>query len=169
MEAALPAASAAAAADELLQEVTNGPPDNELADVSDESRAYVIYNLLHWAVSKAPDFTRAQEALADLTAEHADFEPREHPDLDVVFSGGPTGPHSPVTVRQVLEMTTSQDVDWMLTYQGEPRPGTWMDRLGLLSVIGEAAATSPGWAATIAEHLNTKHNWETDLWPCAVP
>ncbi len=164
VEAALPAASAATR-DELLQEITSGPPDDELADVSDESRAYVIYNLLHWVVSKAPDFTQAQESLAELTARHASFKPREHPDLDVVFSGGATGPHSPVTVHQVLEMTTSQDVDWMLTYEGEPLPGTWMDRFGLLSVIGEAAAASPGWAAKIAEQLNTKGNWETDLWP----
>jgi SIR2-like domain/Domain of unknown function (DUF4020) len=167
VEAALPAASATAR-DELLHEITNGPPDDELVDVSDESRAYVIYNLLHWAVSRAPDFTQAQEALAQLAAERAGFKPREHPDLDVVFSGGPTGPHSPVTVHQVLEMTMSRDVDWMLTYQGEPQPGTWTDRFGLLSVIGEAAAASPGWAVKIAEQLNTKQNWEADLWPVLI-
>jgi hypothetical protein len=166
VEAALPAASAVR--EEFLEEIMNGPPGDQLADVPEESRAYVIYNLLHWAVSKAPDFTQAQEALAALTEEHPSFKPRDHPDLDMVFSGGATGPHSPVTVRQVLEKTSSQDVDWMLTYQGEPRPGTWVDGFGLLSVIGEAAATSPGWAAKIAEQLNNKQDWETDLWPVLV-
>jgi hypothetical protein len=86
----------------------------------------------------------------------------------MVFTSGATGPHSPVTVRQVLEMTSPQGVDWMLTYQGEPQPGTWMDRFGLLSVIGDAAAASPGWAARIAEQLNARQDWETDLWPILV-
>ena len=163
---ALPAASASR--DELLEGVKNGPDDDELGNGSEESRAYVIYNLLHWITEKAPDFTDAQSALTELEADHPNFAPREHPDLDVVISGGFTGPHSPVTVRQVLEMTAPEDVDWMLEYQGEVQPETWMDRLGLLSVIGEAATASPDWAVKIAGQLNDKQNWDSDLWPVLI-
>jgi hypothetical protein len=163
---ALPAASASR--DELLEGVKNGPEDDELGNGSEESRAYVIYNLLHWITEKAPDFTDAQSALTELEADHPNFAPREHPDLDVVISGGFTGPHSPVTVRQVLEMTAPEDVDWMLEYQGEVQPDTWMDRLGLLSVIGEATTASPDWAVKLTEQLNDKQNWESDLWPVLI-
>jgi len=86
----------------------------------------------------------------------------------VVISGGFTGLHSPVTVRQALEMTSPEDVDWMLGYEGEVQPDTWMDRLGLLSVIGEAATASPDWAVKITEQLNDKQDWGSDLWPVLV-
>ena len=160
--------NAYAVRNELLEEIKNGPGDGQPEDGSEELRAYAVYDLLNWVTDKAPNFTEAQAALTDLTAEHANFAPREHPDLDLTIRSGFTGPHSPVTVNQILQKTTPQDVDWMLAYQGELQPDTWMDRLGLLSTIGEAAATSPGWALKIAEQLNDKQNWDNDLWPVLV-
>jgi hypothetical protein len=165
VEQALPDASAARS--KLLEEITNGPQDDQSRDSSGELRAYAIYNLLSWVTDKAPDFAEAQAALADLAAEHTNFAPREHPDLDLTTMPF-AGPSSPVTVSQIVQWTTSEDVDWMLAYQGELQPETWMDKLGLKSVIGEAAATVPGWAVKIAEQLNDKQNWDNDLWPVLI-
>jgi hypothetical protein len=117
---------------------------------------------------KAPDFTEAQASLKALAARHPGFRPREYPDLDVVITSAAISPGSPVTVSQLLQKTAPEDVDWMLGYQGELQPDTWMDRLGMLSAVSEAAAASPGWGTTIAGLLNDKQKWDTDLWSALV-
>ena len=171
VEQALPGASEARG--EFLQEINEGPEGGQAdptedAQESDRRRAYAIFNLLTWVTHKAPDFAEARAALTRLAEQHPDFSPPEYPDLDLVMTFGFTGPHSPVTGAQVLQMTTTDDVDWMLGYQGETRPGTWLDRFGLMSVIGEAATVSPDWGVKIAGLLNSKQQWDTDLWPVIV-
>lgn len=171
IEQALPGASQARG--EFLEEIKKGPRGGqpnpgEDSEESGRRRAYAIFNLLTWVTGKASDFAEAQTALTELAAQHPEFSPREHPDLDLVMSSGFTGPHSPVTVAQILQMTTADDIDWMLGYQGEARPDIWLDRFGLLSVISEAATASVDWGVKIAGLLNEKQQWDTDLWPVIV-
>jgi hypothetical protein len=57
----------------------SAPPDKQhIAD-------YEQYNLLVWLHDSSPDDQIAHHALAEMQDKHAQFRPREHPDLDVTY------------------------------------------------------------------------------------
>ena len=107
---------------ELLDAVLLGPQGERAENLEERSKAYMIYNLLVWITNSAPDFTEASKALDQQQASNPEFTPRSNPDLSITFHGGFSAPNSPVTREQLERMTSPEDVEWMLDYQGELSP-----------------------------------------------
>jgi Domain of unknown function (DUF4020)/SIR2-like domain len=151
---------------DLLDRILAGPHPANGNTQHDEHRAYAIYNLLTWVCRHDASFTEAQRALNDLQAAHPDFGPRAAPDLDITFRS--ISFQSPISTAQLPSMTSDEDIDWLLTYQGPLTPDSFADRWALLSTVTETAAEDHAWGVTIASALIARGEWQNDLWPCLL-
>jgi hypothetical protein len=77
------ALSMAARAD-LLRVVLEGPADPRYEGHED----YMIFNLVSWLVSSAPDWSQASESLEELRLQNPRFAPRVYPDLNHYVESG---------------------------------------------------------------------------------
>ncbi|MFF0043618.1 DUF4020 domain-containing protein [Streptomyces mirabilis] len=151
---------------DLLTRILAGPSTSDGKPRHDELRSYEIYNLLGWSCRHDPSFTQAQQALDELQQAHSDFTARKSPDLDITFQAIVT--RSPLSTEELSLMASDEDVDRLLTYQGEMRPDLFADRMAMLPKVSEVAAATPSWGMRIATALVARNEWQTDLWPCLL-
>ncbi|WP_143658766.1 SIR2 family protein [Streptomyces sp. IMTB 2501] len=151
---------------DLLTRILAGPDTDDGEPRRAELRAYEVYNLLTWTCQHDPSFTQAQQALNELQQAHPNFTARKCPDLNITFQAIVT--RSPVTTEELSSMVSDEDIDRLLTYQGEPRPDVFAGRQAMLPKVTEAAAATPAWGIRIATALVTRSEWQTDLWPCLL-
>jgi hypothetical protein len=148
----------------LLKRVSQGPQGRAAEGLEEGTRSYEIFNLSHWLHEADPSCKFAGENLKVVREKHPDFEPREHPDLDVVITSGWEGPRSPITVEDLLAKDPGKDteIEWLLTYRGEGFMGP--DREGLLATVSGAVAQSFDWGWALARVLQRKRAWDADIW-----
>ncbi|MEU3201428.1 DUF4020 domain-containing protein [Streptomyces sp. NPDC006996] len=151
---------------DLLTRILAGPDTDDNAPRRAELRAYEIYNLLTWTCQHDPSFTQAQQALNELQETHPNFTARKCPDLNITFQAIVT--RSPVSTEEMSSMVSDEDIDRLLTYQGEPRLDVFADREAMLPKVTEAAAATLSWGIRIATALVARNEWQTDLWPCLL-
>ncbi|MBF6555942.1 MAG: DUF4020 domain-containing protein [Acidimicrobiales bacterium] len=123
-----------AVADALVADATNGPPDVADAD----TLAYEQFKTVVWINRHAPELVSAQEALAEVRAEHPEFVEGPHIDLHMWSESGSIGPRPPMSVADLHERIAAdpaaaigelrryEDVTFLL--EGP----TWNDALGVL-------------------------------------
>ncbi len=86
-------------ADVVVADATDGPPD--VADT--DTLAYEQFKTLAWINRHAPELVSAQEALAEVRAEHPDFVEGPHLDLHMWSESGSIGPRPPMSVADLHE------------------------------------------------------------------
>lgn len=97
----------------LLEEVVSGAAPDEMQALLDQAMAgpppvddeepspYRRYNLLAWLAQVAPEVPAITEAFDKVQKEHPDYEPREHPDLNMVMTGGVVEDTEPFTADEL--------------------------------------------------------------------
>lgn len=99
---------------------------------------YEIFNLLSWITAQVPDAESALAALAAVTTEHPDFEPREHPDLDSYMTTGWIAEQLPMTVadfHDIVSRDPRQAMETVVRYRESSSPfggPTFYDALALI-------------------------------------
>jgi len=146
----------------LLERANRGPLGQAAENLEEMTREYEIFNLLVWLRRVAPDCPLAEEHFKAIQDAHPDFGPREHPDFDSWMSIGWVGPQSPLTVDELLAKRPHEEIEWLLTYQGDKFMGP--DREGLLATITEAVAQSFEWGWQLVVLLQEKEDWSSDVW-----
>jgi hypothetical protein len=137
------------------------------ADEENNRKAYQTYNILVWLQKSSPDCLLVKEELNRITTAHPEFRPRQHPDLDVVI--GPVTNvdfQSPTTVEEMLSKTPEEQMSFLLSFEENSFIGP--NRSGLLSTAQAATARSFEWGKNLAEALETRVLWDSDLWRSVV-
>lgn len=91
----------------LLERATKGSDSLE-----GSTKEYEIFNLLFWLAKHAPDCVLTKKRFAEFAANHPDFGPREHPNLDWWIGGVRwVGPTSPWTLDQIIAASTEKLIE----------------------------------------------------------
>ncbi len=146
----------------LLECIDRGPVGETTKDLEERTRKYKVCNLLVWLHGVAPDCPLVTKHLAAIEKVHPDFRPHKHPDFDFWTSVGFEKSQSPLTVEELLSEDLNKEIGWLLTYKEDQFVGR--SREGLLNKIAEAAAQSFRWSSKLAEVLQKKSEWSSDIW-----
>jgi hypothetical protein len=128
------------------------------------SDEYDRYNLAVWLAKVAPNSVCAHKLLSELQRQHPDFQPRPYPDRDRWSSFRWRGPRSPISVEDLLKESSSAAADYIAGYQTAEPSLEGPDRLGLMTIFGQAAAQNVAWALGVAVVLVEEGRWEADVW-----
>lgn len=146
----------------LLEQVCRGDQAEAFQNLSQEIRQYEIYNLLAWLHQAAPNCPLVTQRFTAIQQENPNFKSREYLDLDHRIASFEEGSESPITANELLTQNPQEKIDWLLTYQEE---GFWGSRRGkLLSAVTEAVARSYKWSWQLVIALQSKEEWNSDLW-----
>jgi hypothetical protein len=121
-------------ADAVVADAADGPPDVAGAD----TLAYEQFKTLAWINRHAPELVSAQEALAEVRAEHPDFVEGPHIDLHMWSESGSIGPRPPMPVADLHEQIAADPaaaVEELRRYEDVTfflEGPTWNDALGVL-------------------------------------
>ncbi|MGL5930727.1 MAG: hypothetical protein ACRCY8_17495, partial [Dermatophilaceae bacterium] len=126
----------------LLDRALGIPP----GDTDDDPSPYERYNLLVWLNRITPENRPVAEAFRDCQAAHPEYEPRDHPDLDMVMTGGVAEDAAPFTIEELHEKV-------------ERDPGTTLAEIRQFQSVDPWTFTEPTWRgalrlvkAVVAQH-----------------
>jgi hypothetical protein len=130
-----------------------------------EVREYSRYNVAVWLRKVAPGCPVTERHFKRLQKRHPEFAPREYPDLDH-WSGGLSwgGPTGPFTAEELLLSAAEEQFEILSTFQGEGHSWAGPTREGLLEAVRDAAGRSFEWGWGLAEALERRNDWASDLW-----
>ena len=146
----------------LLERVLRGPDPK----IDETTRAYEIYNLLHWLNGSAPECPLARAQLEAFASKHPRFRPREHPDLDVVFGPVRVGWVSPISAKELVSKAPEEQIEFLLSF--EPTDLLGPDREGLTRALSEAVSNSHSWGVRFARALDGSAVQRDDIWQAIV-
>lgn len=147
----------------LFQEIWKYEWPNPESDEPEVRTARKHYNWFQWLSETDPNCTLAEEAKNRVLERYPEFQPSDHPDLTLWFSGaGWVGPQSPWTVEELLSKPASEWLDELLTFEGDNFLGP--DRDGLRGAQTETAKKNVAWGFSLATELRDKNEWNSDLW-----
>lgn len=146
----------------FLQRVDRGMDAAIWGSLSQDTRDYEKFNLLVWLSHVAPSCVATRTRLDAIRAERPDFEPRDHPDLEVYTETGLVEPSSRVSVDDLLSRSPERDFDWFETYEDPSRFGS--SREGFLDNVSKAASQSFEWGEQLCLALTSRDKWTSDLW-----
>ncbi len=128
---------------------------------------YRRFQWLHWLHTAAPDCEIAIEALGAIREQNPEFEPREHPDLNMWFSGTEAYlATSQWTVEALLQMPADRAIQEVLAYSPNERQlADGEHREAMLQNVNKATKTNPTWGLDLADRLIASGYWESDVWP----
>lgn len=139
---------------------------HQLPDTTDgtaaEQTARAHFNWLSWLHQADPACTLIEAVLDSIKSIYPKWQLSEHPDMTHWMSSGWVGPRSPWTVEQLLSKSPTEQLEELLSFQGDRFRGP--DRNGLLSAIQEACKQQPTWAFDLDEGISARARWDSDLW-----
>ena len=142
------------------------PPETVAAD-ADARRVsdYERYNIAVWLNRVAPDSEVALAHLSELQRQHADFAPRDHPDMDRwIGDASYVGPNSPTAADELVAMTPADAAVHLSTYQPDDHVFGGPDRNGLLRTFEQTATGAIQWSLGVADALVARGLWTADVW-----
>lgn len=137
-------------------------PDSDWR-TAEEGTARVHFDWLSWLERADPTCPIVQTALAPIKAKYPEWGVSDHPDFTHYMTSGWAGPRSPWTVDEVLSKSPIDQLDDLLTFQGERFGGP--NREGLIFTLQAACKQRQVWAFSLAETLRGRSLWDSDLWP----
>ncbi|GAA4728390.1 DUF4020 domain-containing protein [Nocardioides endophyticus] len=117
----------------LLAQTAAGPAEVD----GKEQSPYRRYNLLAWLARVAPDVSAVTEAFGREQQEHPEFQPREHPDLNAVMTGGVVEDTEPFTADE-LHAKIEQD------------PAATLAEIRAFQDVDEFRLTGPTWRGAVS-------------------
>ena len=127
-----------------------------------ETHKYEICNLLFWLHQVAPDCPLVTERFKAMQEAYPDFEPSKHPD----FCGGTSSIRvdvkSPLTAEELLKIDLHENIDWILTYQGDAFHGRGIWEF--LAEITKAVSQRFEWSWNLLIILEQKSKWNSHVW-----
>jgi hypothetical protein len=156
------------ARDVVLSSVDQGPVEPRIAAKPDLA-ARVTFDLLQWLSEVAPDDPEVRSRLERAGEGHPEFIPRPHPDLLSWMEAGAPEPPSPVEAKELgaRNPKDSETLDWLLSYELDAA-GHEFDirspRRPLLQSVSSASSKDPEWGLELAETLEARGEFGTDLW-----
>jgi hypothetical protein len=151
----------------LWQRIDEGPKypakDGFEAGEWAKRRQYKIDNLTAWLAVRNKDCPIASAALKRLKTRAPEFREDEAVDRAMRTGGVIDMAQSPKSAADLLSQKIDSQIEFLLTYQGEPHP-SGVTRIGLVAAVGEACAQNHQWAITLFEELAKRQNWTSDLW-----
>lgn len=141
------------------------PPLGKESDVTRTQRAH--FDWLSWLISAKADCLLAQIELDKIRAVHGEWRASDHPDLKH-WSGpaGWVGPQSPWSVDELLASQAADQLDTLMNFEGKTFLGP--DRAGLIEAVREATKTNGAWGFSLANALESRSLWSSDLWPAVM-
>lgn len=165
------ALSYAVAGDAVRQAVIDAVVAHTLTATDDwpaeQRTARSHFDWLSWLLTAKPDCTLADSALAPIKAQYPEWLPSDHPDLTHwAGSADWVGSESPWSVDQILSRDPRDQLDDLLNFKGNTFEGP--SREGLLSNVREGCKQKASWAFVLAQVLNERNLWASDLWPSLI-
>lgn len=152
---------------ELWNAIDAGPKYPKGGDINpDEWTKYhnrQIDKLTAWLATRNKECPFAKDALRKLKERSPDIREHAVTDKAISTSGVIDMAQSPKSAADLLSQKVDSQIDFLLTYRGEPFP-SGITRTGLVAVVGDACAQNPQWAISLFEELANRENWESDLW-----
>ncbi len=138
-----------------------GDPDRR------RSAVYEWYNLLVWLDRQAPGDPHLGRAFEAVRAEHPDFGPRDHPELDI--SGGRAvwvGAESPLSVEELARLTFEE---WAAAFAKAAESRWTADlptdrRRGFLEETARAASEDLAWGLGLGRRLIEGGQLDHEVW-----
>ncbi|HKV43786.1 MAG TPA: SIR2 family protein [bacterium] len=126
---------------------------------------YEKYNVAVWLNHVAPGSKVAADYLAEVSATHPDYGPRDHPDFDT-WSGPVTNvtPKSPFSVAELLEWPVVDVVTKLLEFRAAGQHPGEPDRMGMLAALQEMVAASFPTSVAIAKEMIQREAFTSDVW-----
>lgn len=143
---------------------------NRLLDRDEErkrSEVYSLYNLLIWLQGADPDCKLVLDELSEIAKSYPEFQPRTHPDLDIVHGeGGVVQAISPIERDKLVALSPTE---WLEAYDRvvqEPRKHNLLvDELeGFCEETGRAAAEDFSWGLDLAKAIQEWGFWGHPIW-----
>ena len=136
----------------------------------DENRerfaAYHHFSWLQWLQEADPDCDLVKQSLGGLIERYPDFQPSEHPDLNIYITRLREETKSPWSVEELVALPAANWVSDLLSFQKGTVLGP--SRHGLMQRIQEAATQKFEWGIALADALAESGHWDVDLWPCLM-
>ncbi|MGN8081555.1 DUF4020 domain-containing protein [Variovorax sp. 22077] len=125
------------------------------------------FDWLSWLSRAKADCSLARIELDKIRAVHVEWRASDHPDL-THWSGpaGWVGPQSPWSIDELLASPAADQLDALLTFEGETFLGP--DRPGLIEAVREATKTNGAWGLALAAALESRSLCSSDLWPAIM-
>lgn len=134
---------------------------------AEERTARWQFDWLSYLLLAKPDCVAAGEALTPLKSQYPDWRLSEHADLTHwTGSAAWMGSESPWSVEQLLERLPAERLDELVQFQGHRFNGP--NRDGLLSSVQEACKQRFEWAFALAQSLDERSLWSSDIWPAVI-
>ena len=153
--------------EELWTIIAGGPQYAPALDVkADDWKEYCqrqIDRLTGNLATKFKDCPQANIALGNLKVRAPEFAKPEMEDWVAPNGGVIDMAQSPKSVSDLLSQSVESQIEFLLTYQGEPRP-SGVTRAGLVGKVGDACAQNSEWAISLFKELVNRQEWTSDLW-----
>lgn len=127
-------------------------------------RPYELFNLLYWLTTKAPRSREARFRFEKVSAEHPQFGPREHPDMDTWVGPVRVGFPRILSAREVQGKTPEE----LLEFVSNLKPGDPLEIHGLMDSVREAASQSYEWSKKVSQLLVERDLWMPELWNALI-
>lgn len=141
------------------------PARGEESDIIRTEKAH--FGWLSWLIASKADCPLARAQLNKIQAAHGEWKASDHPDL--THWSGPAewvGSQSPWSIDELLAAPAAHQLDALTSFEGSAFFGP--DRAGLVEAVREATKARGGWGFSLAEALEFRALWTSDLWPAVM-
>lgn len=143
----------------LLKEVSRGPSGEAYSRISEASRQYIVFDLLHWLYASDPECLHVSEHFSAIQAQFPHWTASENPNL-WTWSTTRIADPPPMTVEELLQKDPGQEAANLADCL-EANEGT---RYALLELVRVGASQSFAWGVALANALVGLELWESMLW-----
>lgn len=131
--------------------------------------AYEWFNVLVWLGRAAPGDPVLDRAIAAVRQSQPDFQPRPHPELDILYGdGGWVRSESPIPSGEIAHLSLAQWLEEMDASTEKDRQGRQLDvdhAGGFLNETARAASEQLEWGLSLTRSLLDKGLVEHQVWP----
>ncbi|MEI6076344.1 MAG: DUF4020 domain-containing protein [Verrucomicrobiota bacterium] len=153
--------------DELWSVIAAGPQYSPDPDVKDDDwKAYCqrqIESLTSRLGSKFKTCPQAKSAYENLNVQAQVLSTADTEEWAASSGGVIDMAQSPKSAADLLSQGVAAQIEFLLSYQGEPRP-SGVTRAGLVGKVGDACAQNSEWAISLFKELEKRQAWTSDLW-----
>ncbi|MHB1455638.1 MAG: DUF4020 domain-containing protein [Armatimonadota bacterium] len=125
-------------------------------------RSEIIFNLISWLHTIAPNCKHTAELLEQLQREHPDFiatEPFRHR-----YRSGWSFGSDEISASDMLERNPKTSIEWFLCYGCDPNQLDASNKLSFIQYVADAASKSWEWGWNLLNSMAAASAWDSQLW-----
>ena len=129
----------------------------------ERSLYYYRFRWYQWIKDNCKSTDLIDKKILDIKKRYPDFNKEEHPDIPYYTATVKWGSESPVSVDDLLGMTSNEATDFISDFHPDPFI-IGPDREGLMLSVVEAIKESFEWGIGLMGSLIGKNYWKQDIW-----